>query len=502
MKLQANLPLTPSYHPLPYKINENQKTSVHFSGLGGSVVKDVRAPYYASNIIAFRGGSGKDYTEQDYENAKAYIEGKSRGLSEYSSHHIAEAFDLDKLNGIQRGIKVFKGLSMQEIAFALRGTSFAVNRGCHNNCAHCLAFALPKDKQSGHLLEMSWEDFKQFNEGAKEISQRLRDTSDRSIKFSNADHLTPYHDSDCIGLQMFDKKGNEYDFRHIADEMSKSFGEDTITFSTAGWSPKNKKHQKRAEEIAQYFSNDENIKKISKFYVSITPFHPLLTKSLEFKKSGDDEKAQKFRDLYVEMMANTLFTFTPVFHRWGNNHSKFGLLMHAFDDDINDPKIPDEVKESHFRGILDDIFKELKCKYNEDLNSQNPKYDLHWSHPGEYIRRFRDEDISTHIIYGRGVDSFGLNSEPNFSTIASSEEPESLLLKRDSHNDQILDTDGKLWFVSDGDLYHPTQVQLNFQNKDKPTRPFPNTDDSFVITKEMIKKAYAKEYPDYFFRYN
>ena len=55
---------------------------------------------------------------------------------------------INKLEGIQHGIKVFKNMSIKEIAFFLSTIAeFATLRGCYNNCAHCYADAKPPIKE-------------------------------------------------------------------------------------------------------------------------------------------------------------------------------------------------------------------------------------------------------------------------------------------------------------------------------------------------------------------
>ena len=83
--------------------------------------------------------------------------------------------NLDKLNGIQEGIKVFDGLNMKEIAFVSQSIlEVAVNRGCNNMCAHCYADAKPHIKEDEtHINKMSWNDFTNLTEGYKELNKRL-----------------------------------------------------------------------------------------------------------------------------------------------------------------------------------------------------------------------------------------------------------------------------------------------------------------------------------------
>ena len=51
-----------------------------------------------------------------------------------------DLYNTKKLEGIQKDIDVFKGLSMEQIKFISKhSTEFVLQRGCHNMCAHCYA---------------------------------------------------------------------------------------------------------------------------------------------------------------------------------------------------------------------------------------------------------------------------------------------------------------------------------------------------------------------------
>ena len=69
-------------------------------------------------------------------NSVAYLKAKEYLTKEFPKIKARDLFryDLKKLNGIQDGIKVFKGMTMAEIAFVLTTVSeFATVRGCKNN---------------------------------------------------------------------------------------------------------------------------------------------------------------------------------------------------------------------------------------------------------------------------------------------------------------------------------------------------------------------------------
>jgi len=70
------------------------------------------------------------------------------------------------LEGIQKGISVFKGLNMTEISFVLAHINeVGILRGCFNNCAHCYAEgSYPRKNTENYISRMSWKDYKDLTE--------------------------------------------------------------------------------------------------------------------------------------------------------------------------------------------------------------------------------------------------------------------------------------------------------------------------------------------------
>ncbi len=90
--------------------------------------------------------SFKSLREYKYQKAKKYLNEQKNILKETTANESIniDNFDLKKLEGIQKGIKVFDGLTMKEIAFIASITQeFALTRGCSNQCAHCYVDANP-----------------------------------------------------------------------------------------------------------------------------------------------------------------------------------------------------------------------------------------------------------------------------------------------------------------------------------------------------------------------
>ena len=57
-------------------------------------------------------------------------------------------YSMEYIEGLQYGIKVFKGLTMKEIQYLSENLHvIAVKRGCKNMCAHCYADAKPQNRE-------------------------------------------------------------------------------------------------------------------------------------------------------------------------------------------------------------------------------------------------------------------------------------------------------------------------------------------------------------------
>ena len=105
---------------------------------------------YANNSIQY-----KNISFFGYKEAKLYA-GRTKLLNKYWNRRLYNC-NLDKLDGIQEGLKTFKGLSMKQIAFALTDLhSINMVRGCINHCLHCYANAQP------FITRAPFESFKQI----------------------------------------------------------------------------------------------------------------------------------------------------------------------------------------------------------------------------------------------------------------------------------------------------------------------------------------------------
>lgn len=454
-----------AFQPKSYKVqNANElNNQVSFRGLLSRLIHIKSLPIEHPPL-----------TVQDYDNAVAYLQKSiNNNSSWYKKGNILKA-DLDKLNGIQHGIKVFAGMSMKEIAFLYDNFhAIATNRGCPNQCAHCYAEAIPPSRMgSGVLSEMAFEDFKSLFEGISELNQRL---GFNAIKNTTKDYSPLFLDSDCMNLEIKSEDNKILDFRHLNDLMFESTGIVGI-FDTSGWVPTSLKHQKRAEDIVNYFLQPGNMDKTHQVNISLHPFHMLNVKSIEARNAGDFEKARKMRELYIDRMANVIFTFSPLM-----SSSKFNIMSRA----VKDGEGYQGYNKGDLRQMINEIIEKVQARYAVECPEKAKEYSKYLKDKTERIRYIG--------AYGRGRNLFRPITDAKTLRKAISIERSALsALKRNIRRKgwyRQIDSNGEVTVTNN---FHTilTPVHLNFHNKTQPTRPLPNQPDDFTITRAMIERAY------------
>lgn len=430
--------------------------------------------------------------------AKAYLD-KAKD-EKYCKEHWIYEFDLNKLDGIQDGIKVFDGLNMKEIAFISQTlTEICVNRGCHNMCSHCYASAKPPIREDeNHINKISWEDFTNLTDGYKELNNRLGFSIINTPHITNP-YMTTFHDADGINICLEDKNGESHDFIDIEKRLYEATNVKQI-FDTAGWSPKDKKAQARAEKYAKYYSQKENMQRLDGFNISVNPYHALHTRAVILEKTGDLEKANKFRDLYTTRMANVLFTFTPLL-----KYDDFFFIARAAD---NKSKGTDGFRAKDLKKLYDEIFEKLEKMYEEDYKGERKVIKSpHQSHCDILAYKVRLGSINTEPsvterlekIYSHNdemVKESELLRDEAISNVKKSKNILQVVVPR--HVDVgrgkgyrsfyygILDVNGK-YYLTDFYTTFPTEVGLNFENKDKKTAEiYPYLQEDTVIKKSLI----------------
>ena len=274
---------------------------------------------------------------------KKYIE-KTKEQDSFVLRHFA----MEPFEGLQYGIKAFKGMTMKEIQYMCENLHvIAVNRGCKNMYGYCYADAKPSKSA------MSWEDFTTITKGLKTLKKRFLglDIFGENIPISKEDILYRttelFYDSDCMNIAVKDKKGKVYDFTELATELYNSTGRRTA-FDTSGWYKNNPILQKRAEKYTEYFSKPENMEKLNAFNVSFNVFNASYIASIKALKKGETEKANRLRERFLDNMANTLFTFIPLV-----DNPKFHILVRSFDSKAKNAKYFDKnAMESLIKQVL------------------------------------------------------------------------------------------------------------------------------------------------------
>ena len=411
-------------------------------------------------------------------------------------HQEIYALDLNKLDGIQEGIEVFKGLNIKEIAFIARTMlEVATNRGCYNMCSHCYANAMPPVKESSNLInKMSWEDFEALTTGFRELNNRLGFyiSAPGEPRPGGHRYLTAFHDADCMTLNLTDTNGNQHDFIDIANALFESTGIKGI-FDTSGWTPTDKRMQERAEKFADYYSMKSNRYKLDQFNISLNPFHSLYTKSVAEKRAGNLEKAEKFRNLYTDRMANTIFTFTPLV-----KIGKVGFLLRAFDAE-KIGKSGEGFTIQDLYKLSEEILTKLLDKYTADLQGER-----------KYIKTEKNLKICMKRILAE-MDIFtdvGLLNESRLIKYVGTENKyysESIFSKREDAKKVkqfyspiqyinnltagIIDANGDFYITTFRSTF-PTPLKLNFKNGNKQTPPiYPSLQPDNIIKRCVINNV-------------
>ena len=122
--------------------------------------------------------------------------------------------------------------------------------------------------------------------------------------------------------------------------------------------------------------------------LSLNPFHKINSKYVEYIKS-DPVKAQKFRNIYTDRMANAFYTFTPLFGK-----KEFRFLNRALPVDAN---CNENYKLEAHRQLISEIREKLKARYiSSGMSEENIRKNLE-------IFDEKTSQIATHrvLAYGR-----------------------------------------------------------------------------------------------------
>lgn len=445
--------------------------------------------------LSFSGGFPLNVHSPKYFAAKTYLCMAKQAYKKVKTLDLY-MFDLNKLDGIQEGINVFKGLNMKEIAFVADTVAeITVNRGCRNICAHCYASAKAPIKETANKInKMSWNDFTSLTDGFEELNKRVGFPVVVQKKNKHAMAI-PFHDADCSSIILKDNEGKEHDFIDIAERLDKAFHL-PVLFDTAGWNIQDVKAQKRMEKYVEYYSKPENFKKLEGFNLSVNPFHAMYAKSLELKQNRKPELAEKLYDLYTTRMANVLFTLTPL-----QKNPNFEFIARSA---ANDSKVPKGFKEKDLRSLYMDILEKVNNLYKKDMKSAQ-KVVKNEDEAFEYFNNYykRLENISPTIGMSARAEKFvdkddeiakfgERRKQQNIKDIQSLKRIKDLRkLNKDMNNHfyGIIDANGD-YYLTTFHTSFPTEIKFNFENKGKTTAPIaPYLQKDTILTRNVINNV-------------
>ena len=374
--------------------------------------------------------------------------------------------DTKLLEGIQKGIPLFETadnfVSMEDIDFITkRFETLNLFRGCNVGCSHCLKDAKLKQKSTRSIL---YEDLIRFTEGFKNLSERLGFNV-----FSGNKYVSIVDDSNPNDFPIRGLDGN-----HDVADAIKIIYESLklpVLFVTSGWNQKSLQAQNSAEKIAKQFK--ENPQSLKHIEVSINPFSNVMEKSRKALISGDTEKANYFRGLYTDRIANTILTFWELFK--GNNGLAKVIYRHA-----GNYKGNELVGEKETKKLYLEIYEKLKSILGERI-SEAPilepetltKFDKsHLIEPSGRARRFFPFD------YNMRVQSELIAEHEKWNSMTADEKRDFLKdfsLKCVDINGNIYSTFPACDVLSENiplELTLPTNIKLNYINQSKVTPVF------------------------------
>ena len=401
--------------------------------------------------------------------------------------HNPDFFSLNLLEGIQRDIPVFKGLSLKDISFIGKDLhAIIAKQGCYSKCTHCYANAQkPLKENASSVNSVLFDDIKALADGFNVLKHR---TGINFVRNSGIKYNAFVFDSDCMEIAAKDSLGNIHLFPELNKLVLDGFDIKSV-FDTSGWNPKSKIYQQRAEKIIEYYRQPNKMDELYQFNVSINPFHSMYEKSLELKQKGYIELSEKIYKSYVDRMSNALFTCIPLM-----NDKKFGVITRAMPDSIPNMQgydiksltnLLNDIYVNFSQRCLDDMFSNKKHIKNEnDLKNILKLCEVH-------LKAF---DIDTDIVPSAKIKEIIEKRNPGkIDKISKDIFSESLLLDEQFEElksgrglahvtdiyRKLIDITGKV-YLSDNQRVIPTDIQINYKNRYKVADRFHTVDDSFV----------------------
>lgn len=397
---------------------------------------------------------------QNINSVRKYIKSQPREILE-SSFPLA-SLDMKKVEGIQKGIPILKGVSMPEVKFLTKWfEALPQSRGCGSGCGHCLRDAQPAIKNG------LWDDFSGFINGFKALNERLGFNLFKGNKY-----VVMFDDSNLPILKSLDKNGNSHNIAEATKLIYENFNIPT-SFATASWNRNDAYTQNAAKELVEYLQKKPDA--ASGFAVSINPFHRLIKNSIEAAKAGKPELARNYRGAYIDNTANALNTFLPMYE----NGKGSLLYRHANNLDKNVG-----FREKETAQLYEEIFKKLKQLSGKNLGHidvLNPKE----------VTKFDPN----HLIEPKGRAKQYFSDTDNFKKYLDLQEErmnwEDLSSEQKAQNAydytiKGVDINGQVYLTTPSENVIMTDLRLNYENKH--TIPFYSDVKLSPVSKEEIKK--------------
>jgi hypothetical protein len=378
---------------------------------------------------------------------------KSIPMSVKNSTAPLSLLDVDKVEGLQKGIKLFDGINLKDIAFITKKLeTLNFFRGCSVGCTHCLKDA----KCKNGIKSVLFEDIKRFTQGFKELSERFGFNILNGIKYlSIIDDANP---SDVLIKGLERNHTVAEGIKLISDNLGIS-----SLYVTSGWNKNSIIAQSGAEEIAQMIVKNPSSAKVE---ISINPFSKIMEISRKALKNNNKEKADYYRKMFIERMANTIATFSELFKL---NKAEI-IYRHAQDFKGNEL-----VNASSTAKLYNDIYNEVSKILGSSIESipdLSPEFVTrekvsHFIEPSGRARAYFPYDINLKVQQG-------LISESLIWGDLSKEEKYDFL--RDNSL-KCVDINGRIYTTrpanntycinSPIELITPTEIKLNYINNQK-----------------------------------
>ncbi len=430
---------------------------------------DFQNYFLPPKILAFTGSQKTPLTDEDYKKAEEYFKEVIKDKNQSFFPMGIKVFDSDKLNGLQKGIKIFDGLTMREIVFMLNKPIILLNRGCNNRCVHCGFSAAPFSNKT--LDRMSYEDFKALIDGVKELENRM----DNKVQLYSEMGL--FLDSDCMEIEIKDKEGQVYDcvdcMRLLGDDIEKV----TPLLDTSGWNFESAKHQAMAEKFVD-FVLEHSPEDVDDINISINPYHGLYARAMELENEGKTEKAEELRQKYAKRVANVLFTFSPLI----KNDFSVNILARAIPYDETDTGLDNRAYYSIVMRVLD----ELRIMFEKDLSGEKKYVQTKEELEGlmaYYDGLFEEFQPRNLFPWGRAQALFNHDIELIEGRIKDFQD---MCTSMPQYASNLINPNGAL-VLSRMDVSAKTDLDFNFENKGRPVKPFATELD------EILKPARTKE---------